>query len=428
MNRIRNFSNTNFRFAILLLVIITFSSFIATNATADDSDDAISFGVFTDVHYKPYSYSGSRYYKDGDKKLMDIIRFFNNRGIEMAFMLGDYINESSTREETKDTLAFIDSVFKEFDGERHYAIGNHDMARLTKSDFLTTIDRDGLNYYSFDKNGFHFIILDTQYIWDFENDTCTDVDANFGNDWNYNGLCLPDTELEWLKNDLMTSNQKPTIIFTHVIDTSRNFRDFRDILKENGNVKLVVQGHHHSGRFRYKIDGIDYFIMPAVTEQPYPENAYAIIKISRSGGVMLEVFQNLGLPTTGDNDDDDNDGVLDDFDNCQFVSNPDQNDADGDGIGDVCDNDIDGDGIVNEIDECEFTVVGEIIDSSTGCSILQLVPCEAPRGTTEEWKNHGKYVSTLAKTTNIFLEASLITEEEKDAIMEIGATSNCGHK
>ena len=102
--------------------------------------------------------------------------------------------------------------------------------------------------------------------------------------------------------------------------------------------------------------------------------------------------------------------------------------ADEDGIGDVCDNDIDGDGIVNEIDECEFTAVGEIIDPSTGCSILQLVPCESPRGITEEWKNHGKYVSTLAKTTNSFLEAGLITEEEKDAIMEIGATSNCGHK
>ena len=43
--------------------------------------------------------------------------------------------------------------------------------------------------------------------------------------------------------------------------------------------------------------------MPAVTEEPYPENAYAIIKISRDGDAMIEVFQNLGLPTADDDDD-----------------------------------------------------------------------------------------------------------------------------
>ena len=36
--------------------------------------------------------------------------------------------------------------------------------------------------------------------------------------------------------------------------------------------------------------------------------------------------------------DDDNDGILDDMDNCPFHPNPDQADGDGDGVGDVCDN------------------------------------------------------------------------------------------
>ena len=50
--------------------------------------------------------------------------------------------------------------------------------------------------------------------------------------------------------------------------------------------------------------------------------------------------------------DDDNDGILDGVDNCQFTANPDQKDTDGDGIGDACSNDFDGDGKPNTTDNC----------------------------------------------------------------------------
>ena len=76
-------------------------------------------------------------------------------------------------------------------------------------------------------------------------------------------------------------------------------------------------------------------------------------------------------------DDQDGDGVEDDFDNCAFMSNFDQADADGDQVGDACDNcattantlqrdtnlngtgdacdsDADGDRILNEQDNCAF--------------------------------------------------------------------------
>ncbi|KPJ96152.1 MAG: hypothetical protein AMS18_01545 [Gemmatimonas sp. SG8_17] len=126
--------------------------------------------------------------------------------------------------------------------------------------------------------------------------------------------------------------------------------------------------------------------------------------------------------------DDDNDGHEDQSDNCPLKANPGQSDFDADGLGDVCDPDIDQDGVGNDDDLCEFTPDGEVTDPNTGCSIGQLCPCDGPRGSSEPWNNHGKYVSCVAKTAASFRDADLISEEEKGEITSAAAESSCGHK
>ena len=49
--------------------------------------------------------------------------------------------------------------------------------------------------------------------------------------------------------------------------------------------------------------------------------------------------------------DDDNDGLVNDDDNCPLISNSDQVDTDDDGQGDACDTDDDGDGVEDESDD-----------------------------------------------------------------------------
>lgn len=132
----------------------------------------------------------------------------------------------------------------------------------------------------------------------------------------------------------------------------------------------------------------------------------------------------------GDACDDDNngDGVGNNVDNCPLIANANQNDFDGDGQGDACDGDNDGDGVGNSADICGLTPVDDAVDPGTGCSIAQLCPCEGPRGTTVPWKNHGQYVSCVAKSAESFDEQGLITNAEKDAIDSAAAQSACDNK
>lgn len=90
--------------------------------------------------------------------------------------------------------------------------------------------------------------------------------------------------------------------------------------------------------------------------------------------------------------------------------------------------DLDGDGVLNDDDECPMTGVGEVVDPNTGCSLAQLSPCEGPLGTMDNWRNHGKYVSSVAHNAKHFVKLGLITKAEKKEVVSAAAKSSCGHK
>ena len=81
--------------------------------------------------------------------------------------------------------------------------------------------------------------------------------------------------------------------------------------------------------------------------------------VSTASAVVTVILDNT---VTGNNDldaipdncdpDDDNDGILDVNDNCQFIANQDQLNTDNDTMGDICDPDDDNDGIDDVYDNC----------------------------------------------------------------------------
>jgi hypothetical protein len=140
--------------------------------------------------------------------------------------------------------------------------------------------------------------------------------------------------------------------------------------------------------------------------------------------------------------DDEEDGVADDLDNCPGLFNPDQADTDEDGAGDACDicpfdpfDDIDGDGLCADADACPESVMEDFVTiqgcgSSAanllygdGCTLSDLVDLCAVNP-----KNHGKFVSCVAKVAKRAKKAGVISGREGGSLKNCAARSDIGKK
>jgi hypothetical protein len=136
--------------------------------------------------------------------------------------------------------------------------------------------------------------------------------------------------------------------------------------------------------------------------------------------------------------DEDQDGIVDPQDNCPQTANSDQMDSDGDGLGDACDvcpndpaNDADGDGLCADVDACpnsdlSATVVIQNRDTGVenkmldnGCTMADEIAASASQA-----RNHGDFVNNVAKLTNEWKKAGLITGLQKGAIQGCAATAS----
>jgi hypothetical protein len=122
----------------------------------------------------------------------------------------------------------------------------------------------------------------------------------------------------------------------------------------------------------------------------------------------------------------DDDDWENDYDNCPDIANRNQSDFDQDNIGDVCDRDIDGDAVVNPVDACELTPPGELVDT-IGCTIEQLCPCDTPRQGAQPWKNHGQYISCMAKAVHSFSVDGVISTKRESDLVNVAAQGSCGY-
>lgn len=251
---------------------------------------AFSFGLVTDVHFADVAPAGTRCYRDSQEKLRLAVETFNRRRVSLVVELGDFVDAGAGKADDLTYLHAIREVFQDLKCPRHYVLGNHCVARLTKTEFLANCGAAvKKSHYSFDAGRYHFVVLDANFK--------KDGSPYRAGDFSWTDTWIHRTEQRWLAKDLQTARGKKTVVFVHQnLDKEKdphgvkNAPELRAVLEHSGNVLAVFQGHLHSGGYA-KLGGIHYCTLRAMVEGPTAQNnAYAVVTLDQRNRITLEAF------------------------------------------------------------------------------------------------------------------------------------------
>ncbi len=258
-----------------------------SSSLAADQNELVKFGLITDLHYADKPAAGSRHYRETLGKLAEAGVEFEKHSPAFLVELGDLIDAADSVELEKSYLKTVDREFSAICKDRHYVLGNHCVDTLQKDEFLGAVGQDK-SYYSFDRNGVHFVVLDACFRSDgtpYGRRNSVWTDAN-----------IPPAELEWLASDLASSSGN-VIVFAHQrLDVANNHgvkngAEVRRIIEASGRVLAVFQGHSHQNDLT-EVNGIHYCTMVAMVEGAGNENnGYSMISLDVAGTIRVEGFR-----------------------------------------------------------------------------------------------------------------------------------------
>lgn len=231
---------------------------VALLAERKPTKDGFSFLHLTDMHVRR-----KRQGHIGYQKCIDAVNK-NNRSADFVLMGGDlaFDGNYTAKEEFIDQIELYKNVSDQLKMPYYNSIGNHDVLGWSSRRKVSPDDPDlgkkllmdklGMksSYYSFNHKGWHFVVMDSIH----------PVEAEHG--ISYKGA-FGDQQLEWLRFDLGTNANMPTVIMTHIavfchlgqMNGDPKFNPFGNMVVEDTvkfrniierhNVKAVLQGHSH---------------------------------------------------------------------------------------------------------------------------------------------------------------------------------------
>lgn len=237
----------------------------------------MKIGLFSDTHYcNCDKIEGWRNPKLAYERTKEAMELFKKENVDICFSLGDLTDhtEGDTKDDIKGYFVKMLSLIKSYDIPFYSVPGNHDYLMLTRKEIEGEL---GLKTppYMVECDEYNFIILDANYRSDFR---CFDEAGVLWTDAN-----LPPQQITYL-NEQLSKSTKPAIVLVHenldpTLDEThkiKNATEARKIIKDSNKVKMVIQGHYHSGKSSI-IDNIPYLTLSAMCEAK--ETPYKIIEI-----------------------------------------------------------------------------------------------------------------------------------------------------
>lgn len=268
-------------------LVLLAASLKSRPSLADVQASRLRIGLVTDLHYADKPPAGTRHYRETLGKLAEAARQFQQDQPAFLVELGDFVDAADSVAVEQTYLKTVNREFATICRDRHYVLGNHCVETLTKDEFLGVVEREQ-SYYSFDRGGIHFVVLDSCFRGDgqpYGRKNSHWTDAN-----------VPAAELSWLEADLKGTD-KQVVVFAHQrLDVSNNHSvknngDVRRILESSGRVLAVFQGHSHQNDLQ-ELNGIHYVTLVAMVEGSGAENnGYSLLEIEANGTLHLTGFR-----------------------------------------------------------------------------------------------------------------------------------------
>ncbi len=268
-------------------LVLAAASVAPSSRLAAAEQPGLRVGLVTDLHYADKRPAGTRHYRETLRKLAEAGQQFAQDQPTFLVELGDLIDAAESVAVEEGYLKTINREFAAICKERHYVLGNHCVDMLKKEEFLGGVEQQK-SYYSFDRGGFHFVVLDSCFRSDGE---------PYGRkNFQWTDANVPAAELEWLDADLEATD-KQVIVFAHQrLDVNNNHgvknnAVVRKILESSGRVLAVFQGHSHQNDL-IEIGGIHYCTLVAMVEGSGKENnGYSLMNIEPNGTIRLNGFR-----------------------------------------------------------------------------------------------------------------------------------------
>lgn len=200
----------------------------------------VRFGVIADLHQDIMH--------DGEDRLQAFIDDIQVRQPDFILQLGDFC---IPRKENRPLM----DIWDQWMGPDYHVIGNHDTDGGYESEDTVAFWNAEGKYYSYDQNGFHFVVLDGN-----EHNPAPSRPAGYAR-------YISVGQLDWLSRDL-DQTDLPTVVFCHQgLDNDSGGLENGTITRytlEQANqragfqkVILVLTGHHHQDYYNH-INDIHY--------------------------------------------------------------------------------------------------------------------------------------------------------------------------